>query len=195
MAVMPAFCDSCGTAFPSGFDVSAGSILVGNKSGPCPNCGDMGSVPDGLVSFIGDTLKMLPVPGDSIDEYKKFSEFLKSSHKLRIPEKTFREKIEKDHKQFVFVTRFIGNKPSDFYTFIQALVAIIGLCIQVYEVKGRYEPPSTEKVLEALPGESKKLVPDTMKSAPKARSPKIGRNDKCPCGSGKKYKLCHGEII
>jgi SEC-C motif-containing protein len=23
-------------------------------------------------------------------------------------------------------------------------------------------------------------------------SPKIGRNDPCPCGSGKKYKKCHG---
>ena len=23
-------------------------------------------------------------------------------------------------------------------------------------------------------------------------SPKIGRNDPCPCGSGRKYKLCHG---
>jgi SEC-C motif-containing protein len=23
-------------------------------------------------------------------------------------------------------------------------------------------------------------------------SPKVGRNDPCPCGSGKKYKLCHG---
>ena len=22
--------------------------------------------------------------------------------------------------------------------------------------------------------------------------PKIGRNDACPCGSGKKYKKCHG---
>ncbi|HVI73339.1 MAG TPA: SEC-C metal-binding domain-containing protein, partial [Anaeromyxobacteraceae bacterium] len=22
--------------------------------------------------------------------------------------------------------------------------------------------------------------------------PKIGRNDPCPCGSGKKYKKCHG---
>ena len=22
--------------------------------------------------------------------------------------------------------------------------------------------------------------------------PKIGRNDPCPCGSGKKYKSCHG---
>jgi uncharacterized protein YecA (UPF0149 family) len=23
-------------------------------------------------------------------------------------------------------------------------------------------------------------------------SPKVGRNDACPCGSGKKYKHCHG---
>ena len=25
-------------------------------------------------------------------------------------------------------------------------------------------------------------------------SPKIGRNDPCPCGSGKKYKQCHGKL-
>jgi preprotein translocase subunit SecA len=24
--------------------------------------------------------------------------------------------------------------------------------------------------------------------------PKIGRNDPCPCGSGKKYKHCHGQL-
>ena len=24
-------------------------------------------------------------------------------------------------------------------------------------------------------------------------SPKVGRNDPCPCGSGKKYKTCHGK--
>ncbi|MDR2480390.1 MAG: SEC-C domain-containing protein, partial [Treponema sp.] len=23
--------------------------------------------------------------------------------------------------------------------------------------------------------------------------PKVGRNDPCPCGSGKKYKHCHGK--
>ncbi|MHB8355529.1 MAG: SEC-C metal-binding domain-containing protein, partial [Vulcanimicrobiaceae bacterium] len=23
-------------------------------------------------------------------------------------------------------------------------------------------------------------------------APKVGRNDQCPCGSGKKYKKCHG---
>ena len=34
-------------------------------------------------------------------------------------------------------------------------------------------------------------------SAPEAAQvvrsmPKVGRNDPCPCGSGKKYKFCHG---
>jgi uncharacterized protein len=26
----------------------------------------------------------------------------------------------------------------------------------------------------------------------KHEEPKVGRNDDCPCGSGKKYKKCHG---
>lgn len=25
--------------------------------------------------------------------------------------------------------------------------------------------------------------------------PKVGRNDPCPCGSGKKYKKCHGHLL
>ena len=29
---------------------------------------------------------------------------------------------------------------------------------------------------------------------PQRRGPKVGRNDVCPCGSGKKYKQCHGKI-
>jgi len=33
-----------------------------------------------------------------------------------------------------------------------------------------------------------RLVPDTIRR----EEPKIGRNDLCPCGSGRKYKKCHG---
>ena len=29
---------------------------------------------------------------------------------------------------------------------------------------------------------------------PVASGPKVGRNDPCPCGSGKKYKHCHGQL-
>ena len=32
------------------------------------------------------------------------------------------------------------------------------------------------------------------KTQPLRVEPKIGRNDPCPCGSGKKYKQCHGKL-
>jgi len=40
---------------------------------------------------------------------------------------------------------------------------------------------------------------DTGNDAPEAKTvrraePKVGRNDPCPCGSGKKYKKCHGLV-
>ena len=31
-----------------------------------------------------------------------------------------------------------------------------------------------------------------VKQEPIKVGPKVGRNDPCPCGSGKKYKACHG---
>ncbi len=38
-------------------------------------------------------------------------------------------------------------------------------------------------------------VPDPEVGRPAARAlPKVGRNDPCPCGSGKKYKKCHGAL-
>ena len=36
------------------------------------------------------------------------------------------------------------------------------------------------------------LVPQPLQPPPNARQPKIGRNERCPCGSGQKYKFCHG---
>ncbi|MBX9794514.1 MAG: SEC-C domain-containing protein, partial [Burkholderiaceae bacterium] len=31
-------------------------------------------------------------------------------------------------------------------------------------------------------------------AAPPADFARAGRNDPCPCGSGKKFKLCHGKL-
>ena len=35
---------------------------------------------------------------------------------------------------------------------------------------------------------------DTQAPQPAQAGPKVGRNDPCPCGSGKKYKYCHGKL-
>jgi preprotein translocase subunit SecA len=41
------------------------------------------------------------------------------------------------------------------------------------------------------------LAPTAVSDAPRPMGnalPKVGRNDPCPCGSGKKYKQCHGKL-
>ena len=50
--------------------------------------------------------------------------------------------------------------------------------------------------IERKPQEKKLLTNDTEEKPIKKKpikKQKIGRNDPCPCGSGKKYKQCHGK--
>jgi preprotein translocase subunit SecA len=36
-------------------------------------------------------------------------------------------------------------------------------------------------------------VPKPKAEAAREHVPSVGRNDPCPCGSGQKYKKCHGK--
>ena len=69
---------------------------------------------------------------------------------------------------------------------------------------------AADKTLDELAGEMLGLFPEALlqyaligrsiadvlqrKQSP-ARSSKVGRNDPCPCGSGKKYKNCCGSTL
>jgi preprotein translocase subunit SecA len=45
------------------------------------------------------------------------------------------------------------------------------------------------------PRDGTRLQPPAEAVAPFVRdAPKVGRNDPCPCGSGKKFKQCHGRL-
>jgi preprotein translocase subunit SecA len=44
------------------------------------------------------------------------------------------------------------------------------------------------------PNEDGSVSQDTDAATVAAAIPRVGRNDPCPCGSGKKYKLCHGKL-
>jgi len=50
-----------------------------------------------------------------------------------------------------------------------------------------------EKVsLEAIKEGADSIVSGNGNNNIQSHEPKVGRNDPCPCGSGKKYKKCHG---
>ena len=44
----------------------------------------------------------------------------------------------------------------------------------------------------AAPGKSAGAGEPAAEQPIRRNEPKVGRNDPCPCGSGKKYKKCHG---
>ena len=61
------------------------------------------------------------------------------------------------------------------------------------------QAPALSNVQYRHPGLDEEIGDDVApaqpaKQAPMSRAPKVGRNEPCPCGSGKKYKQCHGKL-
>ena len=57
---------------------------------------------------------------------------------------------------------------------------------QVKDVQYQHADVTTDSVEGEQPAERT--------TAPVRSGPKVGRNDPCPCGSGKKYKACCGAL-
>ncbi|OPY71951.1 MAG: hypothetical protein A4E63_01388 [Syntrophorhabdus sp. PtaU1.Bin050] len=68
-----------------------------------------------------------------------------------------------------------------------SLNSFVMVAIDAY-LRGR-APEKVNDVKESLKPES---FPQVAAKNPDRPIPKVGRNDPCPCGSGKKYKKCHG---
>jgi preprotein translocase subunit SecA len=60
------------------------------------------------------------------------------------------------------------------------------------ELEGRAEQISN--VTYSAPTETGEVEITTGTASAAAAVPRVGRNDACPCGSGKKYKHCHGQL-
>ncbi len=82
--------------------------------------------------------------------------------------------------------------------------SVVGTLLRVETSPGQDEAAAAEAQRRAAEAKQKRLLetrdPEAVGKPAEARpatpvqrtEPKIGRNDPCPCGSGKKYKKCHG---
>jgi preprotein translocase subunit SecA len=53
--------------------------------------------------------------------------------------------------------------------------------------------PKPMQIQETHPGDTQGSQATSRQSLVANNLKKVGRNDPCPCGSGKKYKKCHGK--
>jgi len=75
-----------------------------------------------------------------------------------------------------------------FETMVQNIQNNVAINILRAQVRQNTERVQVAKPVKAISGKEDENV----KRQPKTVEKKVGRNDLCPCGSGKKYKYCHG---
>ena len=69
--------------------------------------------------------------------------------------------------------------------------------VEETELKEARLPESDAKKLQTgrqEMGRGRQMAPGKPTNEPFRAEKKVGRNDPCPCGSGKKYKNCHGRL-
>ncbi|MGI0439032.1 preprotein translocase subunit SecA [Helicobacter himalayensis] len=81
-----------------------------------------------------------------------------------------------------------------FLEFVENLKIDTTKTLQIVRLKSQEdEKQAAQKVLDSLESSEENFSFNKDESAINAPKAKISRNDPCPCGSGKKYKLCHGK--
>lgn len=202
MPDIPAFCNKCGAIFRSGIFIGGGTAtLVGNSAGPCPVCGSMGTIPDGVYTVAGNVLRLLSGPQKTIEQLKKLAAVIAEARRIENEPNQIAEKITQEAPELSSVVDALPKTRSELYNFILVILTAISVLIATAAVN-KNEGPSeaevermVEETVEKAIQESQKEQLIQEKKQPYVAPNKPGRNMPCECGSGKKYKHCCGKLI
>jgi len=188
MPAVPAFCDSCGTAFPSGIFVenTLNASFANCRAAPCPACGGIGHVPDGVFNFVGNTIEILSAPERTVRELRDLADLIRSASERRAAPEEVAEQIRAKLPGFRRLADLLPTNRGELYGFLALVLAAVQL---MSAPSGTTNNITVNQVVEQACPAAK--APAT--SAPSRRpSNKQGRNEPCACGSGKKFKKCCG---
>jgi len=192
MPSVPAFCDSCGTAFPSGFffENASNVTLSGNRSGPCPWCGGMGHIPDGVFNFIGNTIEILSAPQRTVEELTRLVQIIHEAKAKQQSNEQVAAQIKRELPGLSLLADILPKNRGELYGFLAVVIATTQLLIESPQPTQKITINVSQVVEQTLENASstKKISQESLQSK------KIGRNELCPCGSGKKYKKCCGNL-
>lgn len=191
MPHIPAVCDNamCQTIFPSGIVVESAAIahLSGNRSGPCPRCGSMGTIPDGKYSTVGKALTLLSGPRFSRETMQRLAAILEQAQSEPPQSETVLQQIAEVPGLGDAVLRLLPENKEQWYSFIAMLLAVIAFLFATQQ----QEPLNEDQVARAV----QRGVEAAQESSIQRRElhpDRPSRNQACPCDSGKKYKNCCG---
>jgi len=197
---VPAICNNCGLLFPSSFEVGNAFNITfsGCGSGPCPKCGAKGHIPDGVYNFIDNTIQLLSGPSRTVTELEQLAKILKGAKENKSSFEEINNSISEEVPELSSFKDLLPKTRAELYAFISIILTIINILLtQKPESKNnKIEINQVVNVIyqqQAPSGVIPKKPPSYYKeylNRNAIEKTKIGRNDHCPCGSGKKYKKC-----
>lgn len=191
MTRVPALCDRCNTFFPGPleFDNSTNIAFTNVSVGPCPRCGGSGHIPDGTYNFIDNAIEFLSGPSRSRSDLARLATILRAARDRGTSAEEVREQVRTEVPELASLTDILPQTRSELYAFIAVIVAILTLLLNE---NSSGHAPKIE--INHIFNQITQTMPRPQKQVPRAEPvphQEVGRNDLCPCGSGKKYKKCH----
>ncbi len=192
---LPAICDNCGAVFPSGVAVSG--TVIGCKSGPCPACGGMGSIPNGTYQIAGNVIRLLAGSQKTINQLRGLAAVVTEARKITKEPNSALEKIKREAPELSSIADVLPKTRNELYGFLTVILMIIGSIIAAGALFKDQAPTDdqVQRLIDKSIERAFKENPKIEKPQPYRSEPKTGRNDPCPCGSGKKYKRCCLQLI
>ena len=194
MPNMPAFCRSCGLVFPSSFVIENSSgVSFSGVSSQCPRCGGVGQVPDGIYNVLGQLVQLLAGPKSSARQLRELQVALESARTKQQEPEEVRKAILANAPELTGLASALPSTRVELYSFITVVLTLLALLVSAYAALKPSGPSQSEidtMVQKALSQSTPPAPPNAVKQVAPQKRAKVGRNQACPCGSGKKYKRC-----
>lgn len=190
MADLPVVCDNCGGVFRGGGIIGSSGTnvtVVDNTVSPCPYCGGSGHIPNGVYDFVDGAIRAVWSLNPTPEDLRALLEVVGEAQAERLSSAETADRVQSLGDRFKAVSEFIKHYGLELglLPILVSVVQLLASLSQSSNVTVNVEqPPAPEVVIRQLPPSGGPV--------PKLGRPNVGRNDRCPCGSGRKYKHCHG---
>lgn len=159
-------------------------------STPCPMCGRRrGRVLAGEFEFVKDTMKFLSGPESTVRDLERLAAFLRDVQESNATTDEIQERADREAPEVSsLIKRLLANKPARMELAVWfAIVATLLAPLIETGIGTMTDNPEPSQVIYETNNYNV-----TVQSPPADGAGKVGRNDPCPCDSGKKFKKCHG---
>jgi preprotein translocase subunit SecA len=151
----------------------------------------MGHVPDGVFNFVGSTIEILSAPKRTVEELTRLAAILREARDERQTPEQVKARIEKEVPALAKLGELLPKNRGELYGFLAVILAAIPLFMQ--PPAPSQQSPVTVTINQVINQAAGQPMTEPV-TEPQQSNRKVGRNEKCPCGSGKKYKKCCGAL-